>query len=158
MARLQQTQCKRVGSAPRLPDDVVAAIAAENDIPKGHPGLSNMSTSISSKEQHHEQFSAWSQAMRSFLKGKRIWRYVNGDFTIPNKEKDELESKFKDRIEEWDVKNHQVITFFRNSSIFKINLQFGNFETAKEIWDLLASRYTTSDLAHQYQIMGSLSK
>ncbi|KAL8156358.1 hypothetical protein AgCh_001452 [Apium graveolens] len=29
MARLQQTQRKRVGSAPRLPDDVVAAIAAE---------------------------------------------------------------------------------------------------------------------------------
>ncbi|KAL8124749.1 hypothetical protein AgCh_012414 [Apium graveolens] len=29
MARLQQTQRKRVGSIPRLPDDVVAAIAAE---------------------------------------------------------------------------------------------------------------------------------
>ncbi|KAL8113889.1 hypothetical protein AgCh_020974 [Apium graveolens] len=31
MARLQQTQRKRVGSVPRLPDDVVAAIAAEVD-------------------------------------------------------------------------------------------------------------------------------
>ncbi|KAL8120672.1 hypothetical protein AgCh_017741 [Apium graveolens] len=29
MARLQQTQRKRVGSVPRLPVDVVAAIAAE---------------------------------------------------------------------------------------------------------------------------------
>ncbi|WOG96566.1 hypothetical protein DCAR_0415902 [Daucus carota subsp. sativus] len=100
----------------------------------------------------------WSQAMRSFLKGKRLWRYVNGDFTIPTKEKDEADSKFKDRIEEWDVKNHQAITFFRNSSVSKINLQFGNYDTAKEIWDLLASRYTTSDLSHQYQIMSSLSK
>ena len=96
--------------------------------------------------------------MRSFLKGKRLWRYVNGDFTIPTKEKDEADSKFKDRIEEWDVKNHQAITFFRNSSVSKINLQFGNYDTAKEIWDLLASRYTTSDLSHQYQIMSSLSK
>ena len=100
----------------------------------------------------------WSQAMRSYLKGKRLWRYVNGDFTIPTKEKDETDSKFKDRIEEWDVKNHQAITFFRNSSVSKINLQFGNYETAKEIWDLLASRYTTSDLSHQYQIMSSLNK
>ncbi|WOH06591.1 hypothetical protein DCAR_0626019 [Daucus carota subsp. sativus] len=100
----------------------------------------------------------WSQAMRSFLKGKRLWRYVNGDFTIPTKEKDEADSKFKDRIEEWDVKNHQAITFFRNSSVSKINLQFGNYDTAKEIWDLLASRYTTSNLSHQYQIMSSLSK
>ncbi|KAL8156595.1 hypothetical protein AgCh_001621 [Apium graveolens] len=32
MARLQQTQRKRVGSVPRLPDDVVAAIAAEVDL------------------------------------------------------------------------------------------------------------------------------
>ncbi|KAL8109649.1 hypothetical protein AgCh_025667 [Apium graveolens] len=32
MARLQQTQRKRVGSAPRLPDDVVAAIAAEQRV------------------------------------------------------------------------------------------------------------------------------
>ncbi|WOH13399.1 hypothetical protein DCAR_0832909 [Daucus carota subsp. sativus] len=100
----------------------------------------------------------WSQAMRSFLKGKRLWRYVNGDFTIPTKEKDEADSKFKDRIEEWDVKNHQAITFFRNSSVSKINLQFGNYDTAKEIWDLLASRYTTSDLSHQYQIMNFLSQ
>ncbi|KAL8157868.1 hypothetical protein AgCh_002546 [Apium graveolens] len=32
MARLQQTQRKRVGSVPHLPDDVVAAIAAEVDL------------------------------------------------------------------------------------------------------------------------------
>ncbi|KAL8124183.1 hypothetical protein AgCh_011989 [Apium graveolens] len=32
MARLQQTQRKRVGSVPRLPADIVAAIAAENGI------------------------------------------------------------------------------------------------------------------------------
>ncbi|KAL8134412.1 hypothetical protein AgCh_009441 [Apium graveolens] len=32
MARLQQTQRKRVGSVPRLPVDVVAAIAAEVDL------------------------------------------------------------------------------------------------------------------------------
>ncbi|WOH02105.1 hypothetical protein DCAR_0521493 [Daucus carota subsp. sativus] len=101
---------------------------------------------------------SWSQAMRSFLKGKRLWRYVNGDFTIPTKENDESDSHLKDRIEEWDVKNHQAITYFRNSVVSKINLQFGNFDTAKEIWDLLESRYTTSDLSHQYQIICSLSK
>lgn len=36
--------------------------------------------------------------MHSFLKGKRLWRYVNGDFTIPVKEKDEADSKFKNHI------------------------------------------------------------
>ncbi|KAL8094169.1 hypothetical protein AgCh_035875 [Apium graveolens] len=45
MARLQQTQRKRVGSVPRLPVDVVAAIAAEvgvkNKIPEVQSKLTN---------------------------------------------------------------------------------------------------------------------
>ncbi|MED6176647.1 hypothetical protein PIB30_090238, partial [Stylosanthes scabra] len=36
------------------------------------------------------------------------------------------------RLEEWDSKNHQIITWFRNTSTPGIHLQFGRFETAKE--------------------------
>ncbi|KAL8108839.1 hypothetical protein AgCh_025077 [Apium graveolens] len=41
MARLQQTQRKRVGSVPRLPVDVVAAIAAEERMSCPLPGRSS---------------------------------------------------------------------------------------------------------------------
>ncbi|GLT91845.1 hypothetical protein SLE2022_097130 [Rubroshorea leprosula] len=64
--------------------------------------------------------------------------------------------KYVDCLEDWDSKNHQIITWFRNTSIPSIHLQFGRYETAKEVWDLLAARYTTSDLSSQYQLWEEL--
>ncbi|KAK2974326.1 hypothetical protein RJ640_018033 [Escallonia rubra] len=98
----------------------------------------------------------WAQSMSSFLKGCKYWRYITGDICKPTKEKDEDDVKFVERHDEWVAKNHQIITWFRNTSIPSIHLQFGRFNTAKEVWDLLSQRYTTSDLAHQYQLLGTL--
>ncbi|GKV48371.1 hypothetical protein SLEP1_g55195 [Rubroshorea leprosula] len=101
--------------------------------------------------------------MRSFLKGQKLWRYITGDITLPQKITDEIDKKYVDRLEDWDSKNHQIITWyhhiitwFRNTSIPSIHLQFGRYETAKEVWDLLAARYTTSDLSSQYQLWEEL--
>ncbi|GKV15773.1 hypothetical protein SLEP1_g26525 [Rubroshorea leprosula] len=94
--------------------------------------------------------------MRSFLKGRKLWRYITGDITLPQKVTDETDKKYIDRLEDWDSKNHQIITWFRNTSIPSIHLQFGRYETAKEVWDLLAARYTTSDLSSQYQLWEEL--
>ncbi|GKU90371.1 hypothetical protein SLEP1_g4371 [Rubroshorea leprosula] len=94
--------------------------------------------------------------MRSFLKGRKLWRYITGDITLPQKVTGETDKKYVDRLEDWDSKNHQIITWFRNTSIPSIHLQFGRYETAKEVWDLLAARYTTSDLSSQYQLWEEL--
>ncbi|GKV48377.1 hypothetical protein SLEP1_g55201 [Rubroshorea leprosula] len=105
----------------------------------------------------------WAQSMRSFLKGQKLWRYITGDITLPQKITDEIDKKYVDRLEDWDSKNHQIITWyhhiitwFRNTSIPSIHLQFGRYETAKEVWDLLAARYTTSNLSSQYQLWEEL--
>ncbi|KAL8146690.1 hypothetical protein AgCh_004432 [Apium graveolens] len=45
----------------------------ENGVPKGHPGFSNVFTSSSSKEQHHEQFSGTSTVIE-FKRRKRYRR------------------------------------------------------------------------------------
>ncbi|GFZ07781.1 hypothetical protein Acr_19g0007180 [Actinidia rufa] len=58
-------------------------------------------------------------------------------------------TEFIVRLEEWDSKNYQIITWIRNTSIPSISLQFGRFDTAHAIWDFLATRYTTTDLAYQ---------
>ncbi|KAK2981526.1 hypothetical protein RJ640_023548 [Escallonia rubra] len=100
----------------------------------------------------------WAQAMHSFIKGKKLWRYLTGDITIPVKTADEPQLKFDERLDYWDSKNHQIITWFRNTSVLSIYQQFGRYNTAKEIWDLLAQRYTTTDLAHQYQLHDSLHR
>ncbi|GKU92257.1 hypothetical protein SLEP1_g6006 [Rubroshorea leprosula] len=40
--------------------------------------------------------------------------------------------------------------------IMYYGLKFGRYEIAKEVWDLLAARYTTSDLSSQYQLWEEL--
>ncbi|GKV32397.1 hypothetical protein SLEP1_g41007 [Rubroshorea leprosula] len=94
--------------------------------------------------------------MRSFLKGRKLWLYITGDITLPHKVTDETDKEYVDHLEDWDSKNHQIITWFRNTSIPSIHLQFGRYETTKEVWDLLAARYTTSDLSNQYQLWEEL--
>ncbi|GFZ10946.1 hypothetical protein Acr_22g0003440 [Actinidia rufa] len=100
----------------------------------------------------------WSQAMSSFLKGRKLWRYVTGDIKAPTQGAAETPTEFIVQLEEWDSKNHQIITWIRNTSIPSISLQFGRFDTAHAIWDFLVTRYTTADLACQYQLMTSLCR
>ena len=53
-------------------------------------------------------------------------------------------------------KTHQILTWIRNTSIPSIKLQFAHFETAKEVWDLLRTRYSTTNTVHQYQLHEAL--
>ena len=95
--------------------------------------------------------------MSSFLKGRQLWRYATGEITKPTKQGNEDETKFYERLEEWDSKNHQILTWIRNITILSIKLPFGRFETAQEVWDLLCNRYSITDIAHQYQLFEKLS-
>jgi hypothetical protein len=101
-------------------------------------------------------YNLWIQGMKSFLIGHKLWRIVIGDITKPTKEKDESDTKFANRLEDWDSKNHQIITWFRNTSVPAIHIQFADYDSAKEIWDFLANRYQTTGLAHYYQLWTTL--
>ena len=95
--------------------------------------------------------------MSSLLKGRKLWCFVTSHFPKPTKQKDEDDNKYLDRLEDWDSKNHQIITWLQNTSIPSIHLQFGQFETIKAVWDHLAQRYTSSDLSHRFQLIKELS-
>ncbi|KAJ1394467.1 hypothetical protein SESBI_34169 [Sesbania bispinosa] len=85
-------------------------------------------------------YNFWVPGMKSFLIGRKFWRIVTRDIRKPTKAKDETNEKFVERLEEWDSKNHQIITWFRNTSIPSIQVQFTDYNSAKEIWDFLANR------------------
>ena len=53
----------------------------------------------------------------------------------------ETNSAYAVRIEDWESVNHQIITWFRNTSIPSIVDEFGNIDIAKEVWDLLVTQY-----------------
>ena len=48
--------------------------------------------------------------MSSFLKGKRLWRIIAGSVTKPSKGQDEDDNTYWRRLEDWDGKNHQILT------------------------------------------------
>ena len=79
--------------------------------------------------------------MRSYLKGRKLWLYVFGDRPIPEKVDKETDSAYAIRIKDWESANHQIITWFRNTSISSIVDEFGNIDIAKEVWNLLVTRY-----------------
>ena len=75
----------------------------------------------------------WAHAMSSFIKGNHLWRYVTGKITTPIRKKDETDESFEDHKEEWMAKNYRIITWFCNTSSTSISMQFGRFDTAKEV-------------------------
>ena len=53
----------------------------------------------------------------------------------------EIDSAYVIRIEDWESANHQIITWFCNTSILFIVDEFGNLDIVKEVWDLLVTWY-----------------
>ena len=80
-----------------------------------------------------DNFAQWSQAMRNYLKGCKLWLYVFGDRPILEKVDKENDSAYAIRIEDWESANHQIITWFRNTSIPSMVDEFGNIDIAKEV-------------------------
>ena len=103
-----------------------------------------------------DNFAQWSQAMRSYLKGRKLWLYVSGDRPIPKQVDKEIDSTYVIRIEDWESANHQIITWFCNTSIPSIVDEFGNIDIAKEVWDLLVTRYAGPSGARNFKLTREL--
>ena len=103
-----------------------------------------------------DNFAQWSQAMRNYLKGRKLWFYVFGDHSIPKQVDKETDFAYVIRIEDWESANHQIITWFRNTSIPSIVDEFNNIDIAKEVWDLLVTRYAGPSGAHNFKLTREL--
>ena len=103
-----------------------------------------------------DNFAQWSQAMRSYLKGRKLWLYVSGDRPIPEQVDKETDLAYAIRIEDWESANHQIITWFCNTSISSIVDEFGNIDIAKEIWDLLVTRYARPSGTRNFKLTREL--
>ena len=69
----------------------------------------------------------WSQFMRRFIKGQKLWFYVTGEMKKPVKHSFKDEDVFRIRLIEWDSNNHQILTWLHNTSIPSISNLLRNF-------------------------------
>ncbi|GFZ05827.1 nuclear pore anchor [Actinidia rufa] len=56
---------------------------------------------------------------------------------------------YQSQLEDWDSVNSKIITWFSNTSVSSIHSLFTPFETAKEVWNYLAKRYSSVDGANE---------
>ncbi|XP_030942055.1 uncharacterized protein LOC115967115, partial [Quercus lobata] len=104
----------------------------------------------------NKNYLSWSQAMRSFLKGRMLWHYCTGAVAIPVKGASEEDTVFLGRMIEWDSHNHMILTWIRNTSIPSISNLLGSYDDAKSAWDMLAKRYSTTHGSMKYQLVVEL--
>ena len=90
------------------------------------------------------------------LKGPKLWLYISGDCPILEKVDKETDSAYAIRIEDWESANHQIITWFRNTSIPSIVDEFDNLDISKEVWDLLVTRYAGPSGACNFKFTSKL--
>ena len=103
-----------------------------------------------------DNFAQWSQAMHSYLKGRKLWLYDSSDNPIPEQVDKETDYAYAIRIEDWESAYHQIINWFRNTSILSIVDEFGNIDIAKEVWDLLVTRYAGPSGARNFKLTREL--
>ena len=95
-------------------------------------------------------------AMHSYLKGSRLWLCVSSDCPIQEKVDKETDSAYAIRIEDWESANPHIIIWLRNTSIPSIFDEFGNIDIAKEVWDLLVTRYDGPSGARNFKLTHKL--
>jgi hypothetical protein len=81
---------------------------------------------------------------------------VTGQCHPPKQQKDETEDAFALRLEDWDGVNHRIIIWLRNTFTPSVSMKFGGYDTAKDVWDMCASRYAGSDGAREHHLMVTL--
>ena len=85
-----------------------------------------------------------------------MWLYVSSDRPIPEQVDKETDFAYAIRIEDWESANHHIIIWFRNTSIPSIVDEFGNIDIAKEVWDLLVTRYAGPSGACNFKLTHEL--
>ncbi|KAJ9563192.1 hypothetical protein OSB04_008352 [Centaurea solstitialis] len=94
----------------------------------------------------------WNHHMTILLKSHGLYTYVTGTTIAPTRTANESAVDYAKRVNEWDINNAKILGFINASTTAEINQQFLGYTTAKDLWDFLTKRYSSTGLAHQYQL------
>ncbi|KAJ9545133.1 hypothetical protein OSB04_024840 [Centaurea solstitialis] len=94
----------------------------------------------------------WNHHMTILLKSHGLYSYVSGTTIAPTRTENESAIDYAKRVNEWDINNAKILGFINASTTAEINQQFLGYTTAKDLWDFLTKRYSSTGLAHQYQL------
>ncbi|KAJ9564751.1 hypothetical protein OSB04_000717 [Centaurea solstitialis] len=94
----------------------------------------------------------WNHHMTILLKSHGLYSYVTGTTVAPTRTANESAIDYAKRVNEWDINNAKILGFINASTTAEINQQFLGYTATKGLWDFLTKRYSSTGLAHQYQL------
>ncbi|KAG9447270.1 hypothetical protein H6P81_013398 [Aristolochia fimbriata] len=95
----------------------------------------------------------WATIVRTFLKGRNLWRYVTGACPLPVLAADNSNLK---AVDEWEVNNSKAMTLLVSSVSPSISFQIGKFDCARDAWVFLEKHYRGSNFDHKYKLIMDL--
>ncbi|XP_010252993.1 PREDICTED: uncharacterized protein LOC104594401 [Nelumbo nucifera] len=112
--------------------------------PSDNPGLILVSDLLTG-----DNFHTWQRAMKTGLRAKNKYKFVDGSLPRP------LSSSPEEEI--WDKCNSMVISWILNSEEKEIHHSIAFIESAEEIWRELQERFGQSDVLRIYQLERDLA-
>ncbi|KAG9459132.1 hypothetical protein H6P81_003640 [Aristolochia fimbriata] len=91
----------------------------------------------------------WASIVRTFLKGRNLWRYVTGACPLPILAADNSNLK---AVDDWEVNNSKTMTLLVNFVSPSISFQIGKFDCAHDVWVFLEKRYRGTNFAQKYKL------
>ena len=104
------------------------------------------------------------------LKGRKLWRYVNGSIPkpVPKPQSKAIVAEdasktvvtaddYEERLKEWEIIQSKILSWFFNTSILFIHNLLPCLETVEIAWKFLADRYNcTYDSSLEFHIKSKL--
>ncbi|KAG9454499.1 hypothetical protein H6P81_007403 [Aristolochia fimbriata] len=91
----------------------------------------------------------WASIVRTFLKGRNLWRYVTGACPLPVLAADNSNLK---AVDEWEINNSKALTLLVSSMSPSISFLIGKFDCAHDAWVFLEKRYMGTNFAQKYKL------
>ena len=103
-------------------------------------------------------YSAWSQNMSRWFKVYCLREYVSSEEPQPVARKEEPAVAFSKHLQTLKSIHYMIISWFPNTCAISISMTFGNLDNAKDVWDMLAQCYNTTNLSQRFQIVTKLHR
>ena len=97
-----------------------------------------------------ENYDEWSRAVKTSLRARRKWGFVDG--TI---KKSEEESSM---MEDWWTVQAMLVSWIWNTVESSLRTTMSYFETAKELWDNIKERFSVVNGPHIQQLRSELAQ
>ena len=109
----------------------------------------NLGSVITQVQLRGENYDEWSRAVKTSLRARRKWGFVDGTIKKPEEE--------SSMMEDWWTVQAMLVSWIWNTVESSLRTTMSYFETAKELWDDIKERFSVMNGPHVQQLRSELA-